>query len=160
MNIIETLVIEQEDGLFFKLSDEVPFTHIKEYEIPIYRLQVDHELVIMIYRLTTGKKIPFEILDNLFPYIRRILVLASGESIDQWQFPEELMTRINNGNGEVLKFLILLSEIKDSHDFKKDILQKGLEPEKFTRLIYCNPTNRDMIKQTWKLIWGRFSENT
>jgi len=114
----------------------------------------------MIYRLTTGKNIPFEILDNLFPYIRRILVLASGESIGQWQFPEELMNRINNGEGEVLKFLILLSEIEGSHDFKKDILQKGLEPEKFTRLIYCNPNNRDMIKQTWKLIWGRFSEDT
>lgn len=159
MNIIETLVIEQEDGLFFKLSDEVPFTQIKEFEIPIYRLQVEHELVILIYRLTTGNNIPPEILDNVFPYIKSMLVLTTDESVDQWQFPEELMTGIKSENGDVLKFLISLSEVKDSTNLEKDIIQKGLEPETFTRLIHCNPNNRDMVKQTWKMVWGRFSEN-
>lgn len=158
MKVIETLLIEQENGLFEILTEGIPFAHMNFFNVPVYRLQIEPDLVILLYKLDENTGISVEILNNIFPYLKRIILISSGESFHKWRLPKTLVEYIKNVNGDVPKFLILLSKSHVDANIKNSFLKDDLLPARFTREIFCRPEDKNMIRQTWKMVWGRFTE--
>ena len=154
MQIIETLVLEQHEGLFDILSGFLALDFIDELDVPVFRLEIDPELVILIYKLNAEQQVRNELLDNIFPHLKSVIIASERDSFGEWNFTPAISERLNTLEGEAA-VILALEQSKDLMEKSPDyIIENGFSLGKRSRLLFWNPENKDSIKKVWKIAWG------
>lgn len=153
MQIIETLVVEQSPEMFSGIAEILTLSDLKQVEVPIYRFEVDPDLVILIYRLNSERRIKKEILDSILPHLKLVILLSDKKSFSAEELasfvPEQLMSR----QGDV-PFILALREKNGEILLPDKIKQHGLFLGEKSRMMFWNPDDPTSILRIWEEGWG------
>ena len=153
MQIIETLVIEQAPEMFSGMGEILPLSDLEQVEVPIYRFEVDSDLVILIYRLNSERQIKKEILDNILPHLKAVILLFDRSlfSTENYSLPfwDQLMER----EREVPVILAVKAENADIALSEK-IKSRGLYLGEKSRMMFWDPADRASLLRIWQEGWG------
>jgi hypothetical protein len=155
MKLIEALFIEQNNDLFGILSEVLPVVPLSDSKLPAFRLEIDPELVLLLYRIDSENSLSPEILDNIFPHLERIVLLVSLEDVDRFNIPELVERKINEYPVSVPAMVAMALNEKSVPSLKKQILEKGLYLGEKNRLFFWNPAQHGESLRIWKNIWMR-----
>ncbi len=149
MQVIEVLALEQFTGLFEKIAKILPLNRIHGYQIPVWRLEIDPDLVVLIYQFDLAHEVPLFLLDNIFPHIKSVVALSTKENFGEWKFPSGVDERLNDLSG---KAAVVLAIADAENSLFEYIVNNGLYLGKKGRMVFWNPVDRESIKRVWKMV--------
>jgi hypothetical protein len=155
---METLVIEQKKGLFDKLSGCLELHELVDFNLPVYRLEIDPDIAIYFYLLNKEIKPQETILDNIFPHIKNIILLSRYDDFKNWQLPENLSKRLNEIEDGISFYVITLINEDLKHTFSKEILNQGFLISAAGRLLLWDSSDEKNAKHIWKTVGQNVGE--
>jgi hypothetical protein len=155
MKIIEALFIEQNNDLFGILSEVLPVVPLTDSKLPAFRLEIDPELILLLYRIESENILSSEILDNIFPHLERIVLLVSPEDIARFNIPEPVEQKMKEYPVPVPTMVAVALRGKSGLSLKKQILENGLYLGDKNRLFFWNPEQPAESVRIWKNIWTK-----
>lgn len=78
MKILETAVVAERAELLGELAAELPLQKERILDIDVYRLEIDEDLVILMYHLDEDQKMAPEMMDHLQEHLGAFLVVADN----------------------------------------------------------------------------------
>ena len=95
MQILEILVFEDREGLFSEFSQFLPLAKLEQSHLPAFRLEIDRNLVLLIYCVDKDQKFSQEHLKNVFPHLSRIILLSDQQNFLNLDLPEVFQDLLN-----------------------------------------------------------------
>jgi hypothetical protein len=150
MEIIESLVIEQSEGLFIQLSDQMPFSLFTEHPLKIYRLEVEPDLMMYFYVLDSRKNIPIDWLLNIFPSLKRIIFLADRNGVDEWELSDILIENIQRYIPSIPSYAIIFTDKKLD---RAEFFSNELPIKENVKILCWHRSDKIIWRQIWKEIF-------
>jgi hypothetical protein len=151
MTIIEIIMLEQSPGVYSKLIQHFSFDIINSYDIPVLRLEIDPELVVLIYRFNMEVQPRETLLDNIFPHIKSIIVLTGGEDLQNLVFPENLVERLSEYFNRIPTIIAVPESNGGILKVPAYIEEHGLYLGPGNRMVFFNEESRESVQRVWKL---------
>ena len=153
MKILETAVVAERAELLGELAAELPLQKERILDIDVYRLEIDEDLVILMYHLDEDQKMAPEMMDHLQEHLGAFLVVADNPGGNGF-FPgaeaaEELARRLE-GRPTVVA-------VKSDADALKllnaDIRSAGFFLSPKGRVMFWNAASPASRRQVWNTLW-------
>lgn len=154
MNILEIAILEQEEGLFRKFSQEIPLQVLTEYDFPVYRLEIDPNLILIFYIFDVQKRFPVNFLENIFPSLKRIIWLSSEQNFNDLIPPDEFKELFEQFEDAIPSAVILGVEDEKMTLMSEVLLHQGCYLGDQSRLYLWNEGDPQSSRQLWQLIWS------
>jgi hypothetical protein len=155
MKIIEILVLEEGQGLFLDISRRLPLVKMDDSPFPVFRLEIDPELVIYFYLFDSSAIIQTDFIEDVLPHISRIMILSGDTSFRRWNFSEEL-SQLLEQYLEIIPTMVVLAAETGKRILRPEVLfETGLYLGKDTRLLNWERGKEDNIAQIWSIFWGK-----
>jgi hypothetical protein len=153
MDILEVLVLEHEKEFATKLLLPFSVDSITDFKIPVYRMEISPELVILIYKINSDISIHPSILDHIFPHLKSIIILSDGDIFKHWKFSAEITEKLNQYLDK-LPSVLAITEEENREKLPEYILNNGLFLGPKSRMLILDLGKSDRVKQVWKLAMG------
>ena len=154
MNILEIMILEQEEGLFRKFAREIPFQLLDEYDFPVYRLEIDPNLVLIFYIFIVQTRYPDHFLENIFPSLKRIIWLSSEQKFIELVPTDEFMELLEQFEDTIPSAVILGVGDDKLTMMSEALLHQGCYLSDQSRLYLWNQGDPQSSRQIWQLIWS------
>lgn len=153
MKILETAVVAERAELLDELAAELPLEKERLLDIDVYRMEIDEDLVILMYHLVEDQKIAPEIIDHLQEHLGAFLVIAGNPGGSEF-FPgaeavEELARRLE-GRPTVVAVKTETAALKSLH---ADIRSAGFFLSEKGRVMFWNAASPASRRQVWNTLW-------
>jgi hypothetical protein len=156
MQILELLVYEENEGLFSEFSQFLPLVKVAQQNLPTYRLEIDRQLVLLVYYLSKDQNYSLQYLKNVFPHLTRLLWLSNKKGFEDLTLPEELQA-IYEENDSSLPSTIVLAADRHSTEAESDsIMETGFNLNTNSRLIFWNREDQENVHRIWQKMWGEW----
>lgn len=154
MKIIEYLFIDDNTGLFSVLSHNLPLEQIPDSSPATYRLEIDTDLVLLIYLLNTESEIPGSFMEQVFPGLARMVWLTSEENLGNQEIPDIIREKVEDEETTVPVIILIAVEKDMVPELAGRFSEKGYFLDENSRLIIWNRRGDDH-KNIWKSVFGR-----
>ncbi len=154
MKIIEVLVVEQEKGLFQEIARNVPLSQAEGFRYPTFRLEIDPELIIYFYVIDSSVIPAADFLEDIFPHIKRILILGVESAFRKWNFSDELVQLLEQHYEIIPTVLVLVMEEDKRAQRGEVIFHSGLYLGKRSRLVNWERGNKEQLSRIWEMFWN------
>ncbi len=154
MQILETLVVEQTDGLFGKLAEALPFIPITDLEIPVFRMEVNPDVVILVYKLNDGQQVSDVLMEHVLPHVKSAVFLANREAYSEWQSSPRVTELLPELEKRAAVVIALATSPEWTEQMADYIAENGMYLAERSRLMFWNPEERESLLQVWKKCWG------
>lgn len=155
MHIVETLLLPESAKLLRDLLKDVPFRLITETPFPVYRLEIDPEMVILLHVLLPGANIPEAFIEDISHHIRSLIFLRDDsdrpESGDYLSEMEARFTELRPQPAFVLAKQVPTELLEKTADYLK---KNGHYLGPKSRMTLWNPDNRESVLRVWRTAWG------
>lgn len=153
MLILESLIVELQEGLFEKILEVIPHERIEKYEFPVYRIEANPDLVLYLYQFSTNNHNKNLIFENILPHLHNCIILTTMELLSKKELGES--------DGEIVMKLpkevpIIMAAVKEKEmekDFNEKIITTGLTLGQASKLLFWDPADRKDIKALFKNAW-------
>ena len=158
MQIIESLILEQDGGSLDTLLELLPVESVIGHELPIKRLEVNPDLIVMFYIIRPNREIKSEIIDRVFPHLKSVLVLSGGDEFSEANLPMGCLDRFKSLNKNCL--VITAAKVNNAHFNSLPIILKhnGFYLDSRSRLIPWCEENKESHQNVWQSLWGILDE--
>lgn len=154
MKIIEVLVVEQEKGLFQEIARTVPLSQVEGFRYPAFRLEIDPELIIYFYVIDSSVIPAIDFLEDIFPHIKRILILGVESAFRKWNFSDELVQLLEQHYEIIPTILVLVVEGDKRAQRGEVIFNSGFYLGHKSRLVNWERGNREQVSRIWEIVWN------
>jgi hypothetical protein len=154
MIILETLAIEQQPDLFDSLSQPLGLTLVNDQDFSVYRLEINPDIVILIYKLSAEEGVRTELLDNISMHLKTVLVVADPVDLGESKFPLVLTDWLLQLEKRVPITVAAPFLEYDRYQRPKYLADDGLYLGEKSRLIFWRQDDRESILDVWKRVWG------
>lgn len=153
MKIFETLILSQEAQFFEELTSFLKLENEKIMDLDVYRLEIDEDLVFLMYHLDPERKIPRGVLEHLGPHLTAFLVITNGE------FGEILPSTISTIN-DLAKdlsgtptIMAIRADTRLKSLLNETVGRDGLYLCQKGRVVFWDPDSPATKKQVFQLLW-------
>jgi hypothetical protein len=153
MVILESLIVEWHEDLLKRILEVLPHSQLEDYPFPVYRVELDADLVLYLYQFTDDKPQFEPIYQNVSPHLHNCTILAKGEVLHKGQFDEQIMQKIDELPSDIPIAIAVIPDRENEIKYNEKALSGGLTLGKSHRLFFCDFSSRDQIKQLLKQIW-------
>jgi len=154
MNILEIMILEEEGGLFGNFAREIPLQLLNEYDFPVYRLEIDPDLVLIFYIFEVQKRYPVHFLENIFPSLKRIIWLSSERKFIDMMPPDEFNELLEQFEDTIPSAVILGVGDDKMTMMSEALLHRGCYLGEQSSLYLWNQEDPQSSRQIWQLIWS------
>lgn len=154
MQILETLTVEQKDGLFKRVIKWLPYELIKGYQLPVYRVEVDAETVLFIYRWKKDQKVKDALMERVLPHIKSMVILTDHENFSQQNIPTMISERLQQLEAGAAIVVAFACEGDMTGELPEYVNEKGLYLGKRSRFVFWHPQDRESVLKIWQTAWG------
>lgn len=154
MKIIEVLVIEQEKGLFQEIARGLPLNQVESFRYPAFRLEIDTELIIYFYVIDSSVIPATDFLEDIFPHIKRMLILGVESAFRKWNFSEQLVQLLEQHYEIIPTVLVLVVEAEKHVQRSEVIFNSGLYLGNKSRLMNREQGNKEQVSRIWDILWN------
>ena len=154
MNILEIIILEQEEGLFRKFAREIPLQLLNEYDFPVYRLEIDPNLVLIFYIFEVQTRYSAYFLENIFPSIKRVIWLSSEQNFIDLVPADEFIELLEQFEDTIPSAVILGVGDDKMTMMSEALLHQGCYLGDQSRLYLWNQGDPQNSRQIWQLIWS------
>lgn len=154
MNILEIAILEQEEGLFSKFTQEIPIHLLTEYDFPVYRVEIDPNLVLIFYIFDIQKRFPVYLLENIIPSLKRIIWLSSEQNFIDLMPPDEIKELFQQFEDAIPSAVILGVGDEKMTMMSEALLHQGCYLGDQSRLYLWNEGDPQSSRRIWQLIWS------
>jgi len=153
MVILESLILESNEGLLEQILAVLPHSRLEDYPFPVYRIELDAELVLYLYQFTERKRQYEPISENVIPHLNNCIVLTKTGLLSKGQLEDDILQEIAKIPLNVPIVIAAIPEWENEAGFDKDVLTTGFTLSASHRLYFCDFNNKDRIKQLLRQIW-------
>lgn len=153
MKILETAVVAERAALLDELAAELPLEKERILDIDVYRMEIDEDLVILMYHLAGEQKISLEIVAHLQEHLGAFLVVADNSGGNGF-FPDaeaaEELARLLEGRPTVVAVKTEAGALKSLNE---DIRSAGFFLAEKGRVMFWNTASPASRRQVWNTLW-------
>jgi hypothetical protein len=153
MVILESLIVEWHEGILKQILEILPHSRLEDYTFPVYRVELDADLVLYLYQFTDNKPYYESIYQNILPHLNNCIVLAKSEVLHKGQFDENILQKIDELPQDTPIVIAAIPDWENEFKYNEKSLSGGLTLGSSHRLFFCDFTSSDQIKQLLKQIW-------
>jgi hypothetical protein len=153
MVILESLIVEWQEGLLKQILEVLPHLRLEDYPFPIYRVELDADLVLYLYQFTDNKPQFEPIYQNVLPHLSNCTVLTKSEVLHKGQFDEDILQNINGLSSNIPVIIAAIPDWENDTQYNEKALSGGLTLGSSHRLFFCDFSSVDQIKRLLKQIW-------
>lgn len=155
MKIIETMVLSQNQRIFEDLGKNLSLSYVDTLELPVYRLELDPQLVILFYVITPELKVNKLLFDSIIPHITCVLLVSNRDSYDKLRFPENIAEDAE----ALLDSVVSVIAFEDGENWEEQlpdyINKEGLYLGEQGRLLFWNKEDVENTGRIWKVAFGK-----
>ncbi len=156
MTIIESLVVEQEEGLFRELSRDLSLELMEGSAVPVLRMEVDPELVVYFYAVESLQSASPAVRDHVIPHMKRVVMIGHAGQLNKWVLPDFLREYLESYGDSLPQVLILCSEENEKRKIPEYLGVRGLYLGDYRRLLFWDRENPADVRRVWQGVWEKF----
>ncbi len=153
MVILESLIIESKEGLLNQILKVLPHDRLEDYSFPVYRIELDADLVLYLYQFTENKRQYEPIYQNVIPHLHNCTILTKTEVLRKGQLDEDVLQEIAKLPRDIPVIIAAIPEWEDQGTLANDVLTSGFTLGDSHRLYFCDFSDKDQIKKLLRQIW-------
>ena len=154
MKILETAIFSQQPEYLQELLSGLTVETENLLDLDVYRLEVDEDLVILIYDLSKGDKILSDVLEHLSRHLSALLIITdenvSGISANVSSLLDELAGELS----DKAVVVAVRSAEKSLQALNEPLTESGFYLSEKGRVIFWNPENPATVQRIWDMIWN------
>ncbi|GAB4366496.1 MAG: hypothetical protein Kow0042_06440 [Calditrichia bacterium] len=154
MTIVETLAIQSKEGLFESLSSPLNLNPVEGLDFPVYRLEINPEMVILIYQITGEQEIPDALWENIHRHLKAVLFISERDTFGDWEPSPMILDKLLDLEERTAMLIALESDEDWTEQIPDYISQKGLFLGEKARLLFWQGEDRDSQLKVWEMVWG------
>ncbi len=154
MRILETLLISQTPEIFEEVISGLPFRRQEFMNLESYRLEIDDDLAILLYHLPLSEPLPYEVIEQIQPYLQAILLVVHGKIVEENPFSESDYEQWIMDMGELPIEVAVRMEMKNLNYLNDIIREEGLYLSKQGKIIFWHPLLKPSQLNVWKAVWA------
>jgi hypothetical protein len=153
MQILEIMVFEDKEGLFSELSQFLPLVKIEQAHLPTFRLEIEQNLILLIYQVGGNHTLSLPYLKNVFPHLSRLLWLTDQQNFLDLKLPEEFQSLFDEYDPYIPSTIILAGDGQETNQLKESGIGSGYYLGPNSRLFFWNRSLPADRKRIWQMMW-------
>jgi hypothetical protein len=153
MQILEILVFEDREGLFSEFSQFLPLAKVEQSHLPAFRLEIDRNLVLLIYCVDKNQNFSQEHLKNIFPHLSRFILLSDQQNFLNLNFSEDFQALYNEYDPFIASTIVLAGVSSERRQPAEPEMQPGYYLNKDSRLFFWNQDQPEDRNRIWQMMW-------
>ena len=153
MQILEILVFEDKKGLFSEFSQFLPLEKVEQSHLPAFRLEIERNLVLLIYCVDKDQKFSQEHLKNVFPHLSRFILLSDQQNFLNLDLPDVFQDLYNEYDPYIASTIVLAGDSGERIQPVESEGRPGYYLNKDSRLFFWNQNQPEDRNRIWQMMW-------
>ena len=153
MVILESLIIESKEGLLYQILEVLPHDLLEDYSFPVYRIELDADLVLYLYQFTENKRQYEPIYQNVIPHLHNCTILTNTAVLRKGKLDDDVLQAMAKLPPDIPVILAAIPEWENEGILNKELLATGFTLGSSHRLYFCDFSDKYQIKKLLRQIW-------
>ena len=153
MQILEILVFEDKAGLFSKFSEFLPLAKVEQSHFTTFRLEIDRNLILLIYCINKNQKYSQEGLKNVFPHLCRFILLSDQQDFLNLNLPEDFQLLYDEYDPYIASTIVLTGDSEERSQPAEPETKAGYYLNQNSRLFFWNLNKPEDRNRIWQQMW-------
>lgn len=154
MKILETIVLSQKPNYFAELMMPLAPDKINVMGIDVYRVEIDDELIIMLYDLNMEEELPADVIRHLQPHLGALLILSDGNFESLGSEEATLLEEFGVALADRPIVLGIRSKKSELGNIPAAIIENGVYLSVKGRILFWDPSIETTKKRVLNTLWN------
>ena len=153
MKLMETLLFSQDEELFEGIISRVPFQQQTVMNIPVYRLEIDEDIAMLVYHFPLDASLPGQTLTRLKPHIRATLILVHESLVEENPYRGEEYEKFIMELSDIPTVIAVRMKMKNLNYLNEVIRNEGLHLTEQGKIVFWHPLYKPSLLNVWQTLW-------